>query len=284
MEKKIAVIEVASPPDKEKFSEATNLLKTVPFLEFFFFVDFLSNDWERRAVKFSEVFLSGEFDYLWAVRGGFGSMKLIPFLERYVPEMRKYAKRPVLIGYSDITALHAYLYSRLGISGIHGPNLLDLIYLEKTSLEKLITFLNSDTGEILLEGISYREGQAEGIVLGGNLVTFSSLCGTPYLIFPKNVILVLEEINEKPHKIERALLQLVFSFRDRIKGMVLGNMGLERERERELLEAMGSLLPEDIPIGYGFPIGHIPHSQFFLIGKKGRLEVTKERATLVQDT
>lgn len=280
MEKKIAVIDVASPPDKEKFSEAQNLLKTEPFLEVISFVDFLSDNWERKAARFLEVFLSGEFDYLWAVRGGFGSMKLLPFLDRYVPEIRKHIKKPILIGYSDITALHTYLYSRLGVSGIHGPNLLDLIHLEKTSLEKLITFLNSDTDKILLEGLSYREGQAEGIVLGGNLATFSSLCGTPYLILPERVILMLEEINEKPHKIERALLQLVFSFGERIKGVVFGNLGLEKEEE--LLSAVISFLPEDIPIGYGFPIGHISHSQFFMIGKSGRLYVTREGAVLVQ--
>lgn len=281
MEKKIAVIDVASPPDKEKFLKAQSLLKKASSLKISYFVSFLPNNWKEKAVKFLEIFLSEEFDYLWAVRGGFGSMKLFPFLEEFISETKKSPKKPILIGYSDITALHTYLYSRLGVSGIHGPNLLDLIHLEKTSFEKLMTFLNSDTSKILLEGISYREGQAEGIVLGGNLTTFSSLCGTSYLIFPEKVILVLEEINEKPHKIERNLLQLVFSLGKRIRGLVFGNMGLERERD--LLDAMVSFLPKDIPIGYGFPIGHTPYSLFFLTGKKGRLEVTLEKAILVQN-
>lgn len=280
MEKKIAIVEVASTPEKETYLKAEKMIKDIPLLKITSFVKFNPSSIEEKAKKFFEIFSSQEFDYIWAVRGGFGSIKLFPYLNKLFRNLGQNLKPSLLIGYSDITALHTYLYTKLNVPGIHGPNFINLVDLKKNCFINLLNFLTCKTRKITLEGIPFKQGEAKGTVLGGNLATLCSLCGTRYFPKLKEVILVLEEINEKPYRIERSLLQLIYFLGKKLKGIAFGNLGIEEEKE--MLKSLSSFLPKGIPIGYNFPVGHISNSQFFLIGVKGRLEVDKEKALLVQ--
>ncbi len=275
--KAVAVIAPASPPPKELYEEAVEILRSYR-ISFKSYVDFTASPPGFKAFLLQELLKDGNFFYIWSARGGFGSIKLLPYLDELLEDGKF---NTYIVGFSDITALHLYFYKRFKAPGIHAPMITDLPILEETTVKILIDVLFSKK-DVQLEGKHYRDGEAEGVLIGGNLMTLASLCGTSYFPDVKECILFVEDRKEKFYRLERAMLQIIFSIRkERIKGLILGDLG--GENPLKLIENLKEFLPQNIPIGYDFPIGHNSKNSPVIIGKKAYLRAKGDMMELFQE-
>lgn len=278
-EVKIALFSPASPPSLRAYQRGIKVLRKNN-ISFRSFVDFSDSSPSFKAFLFYELITNQDFEFIWAVRGGFGAIKMIPYLEEFFSEKIKINIYSFLIGFSDVTTLHLYLYKKFRKKGLHAPMIVNLPNLSEKVLKNLFEVILGNK-DISLEGLAYREGEKEGILLGGNLITLASLCGTSYLPFEKSIILIIEETKEKKYRAERAFLQLIFTLGiENIKGIVIGDLG--KIEPLEFLKGVEEFLPRDIPIGYAFSFGHIKNNLPLIIGEKAYLVVKDDKAQLFQ--
>ncbi len=137
-------------------------------------------------------------------RGGYGLLRLLPFLERAT-----FARRPrPIVGFSDGTALLA-LVASAGVASIHGPVVTQLAALGSADRQALYQRLETPGPSVVLDALTeVVPGRARGPLLGGNLEVFSRLLGTPYLPDVSGAILFFEDLGERPYRIDRLLTAL----------------------------------------------------------------------------
>ena len=225
-----------------------------------------------------------------AVRGGYGCLRLLPHLD--YEAARAYPK--LLVGYSDITALHLALLRYADLPGISGPMIaIDWPDLDSASEALFWAIARGETcdsligpsGELLRP---LRAGTAEGPLLGGNLSTIVRLLGTPYLPSFEHAILFVEDVSEPPYRIDAMLAQLRLAGAfDKLGGLVLG--GFTRWQP-ETDKACASPSPGEIfreyfadagfPVAEGLVYGHFPVKNSLPVGGRARLQVTSDMARL----
>lgn len=207
---------------------------------------YLAGTDERRAEEFMEAFTDDEVDAVACVRGGYGVMRMLDRLD--FETIRKHPK-PVL-GYSDITALHAALQAEAGLVSFHGPGPSSGLGTEEGPTEFTVRSLvqameehdpkagyTIDVPESVAKVAAYGSGKATGRLVGGNLSLISALEGTPYAIDCEDAILLIEDVNEAPYRIDRMLAQLKLAGKlKQIKGAVLGQFTTEFVREDKLTD------------------------------------------------
>ena len=221
---------------------------------------------EVRARDIMEFFKDEEVDAILCLRGGFGSIRLLEYLD--FEEIKRNPK--IFVGFSDITTLHSAFQKKSDLITFHGPMAASNFFfflLDKVSWEGLFKLLENSEIESEIknpEGEPLKKlvgGKATGRSIGGNLVTFVSNMGTEYDVEYEDTILFIEEIGEPAYKIDRALTQLINSkgFKG-IKGIILGdfnNCGGENENAYSLMELFEERLGNlGIPVIYNFKSGH----------------------------
>lgn len=275
----IAIIQPSSPPDRELFERGLEVLRKwkIPFKSY---VDFEEAQASQKAFLLYELMTSFKFTHLWAARGGGGAIKLLPYLDEFFGAKAFPVKYlPKLIGFSDITTLHLYFWKKFKKVGLHAPMLVNLPELEKKSLNHLKKLLLEGSKSFKISGLAYRKGHSKGILIGGNLSILASLCGTSYFPYEEEVILFIEETNEKLYRMERAFLQILYSLpRGALRGIVLGDLG--EIRAEVFLREMEEFIPENVPIGYGFPFGHTSMNISLPIGVRAYFKISNKRAEL----
>ncbi len=147
-------------------------------------------------------------DGVWSIRGGYGAMRLLDAIDydawRWKPK--------ALIGYSDITALHAAIGARADLVTYHGPTARAVLTdLTRASLIRAVASRSSPYEVTHRDAVTVRAGCARGRLVGGNLALVASLIGTPYALDLDGAILVLEDVNEAVYRIDRMLTQLALS-------------------------------------------------------------------------
>ena len=198
-------------------------------------------------------------DGIWCLRGGYGAMRLLPHVD--VDAMRR---RPrALIGYSDITALHAALGGPAGVITYHAPHAATrLSPFSHTSLELAVVQHRESCGHAP-GARTLRPGRVEGRLIGGNLALLASLCGTPFAPDYTDAILVLEDIGEPTYRIDRMLRQLALSGAlGRVAGLAFGSFTDSTEEGDASSRALDDVLREaadmaGVPAVAGVPVGHI---------------------------
>jgi len=225
---------------------------------------------------------------IWCLRGGYGSMRLIPHLLKIKPP-----KRPKLfIGFSDITSLHLFLSQSWGWPVIHGRTisqlsialkqtkdrafLKDLIFGRKESKTfKNLVPLNKSATQVL---------SLSGVITGGNLRMIQSSLGTPWEIRPKGKILFIEDVSERGYSLDRMFEQLIQArlFDNRIKAIIFGDFTDGKEKNgndltSDALLRFASRVPypvlKGLPAGHGeinYPVPFNVNCQLF-IGKKAAI-------------
>jgi muramoyltetrapeptide carboxypeptidase len=209
----------------------------------------------------------------WMVRGGYGLTRLLV----KVPWERA-INRPVL-GFSDGTALHVALRQSAGIHGVHAPVIHSLSSSSVASREALQRLLQEGVlpnlvGHKLSGGES---GKVFAPVVGGNLCMLSAMCGTRWQLDAAGSILLLEEINEPPYKVDRMINQLRMSgVMDGVVGVALGSFtgteppeGEGWSTEELLLDLLSDL---SVPIIAGLPVGHSADNFPFVFGKPALIQ------------
>lgn len=210
-------------------------------------------------------------DGVWLARGGFGLTRLLHRLPGgLVPS------RPV-IGFSDATALFAALWRRAHTALVHGPVLQSLADLADAASQAALRSLLLDGGRGCWAGREIVPGSASGPVLGGNVCTLASLVGTDHALRAEGAILVLEEVGERPYRVDRLLTQLLRSGAfEGVAAIAFGTfLGCEEpghpewEAERIAAEVLSVL---GVPVVAGLPIGHGPANRAFVWGERATLE------------
>jgi muramoyltetrapeptide carboxypeptidase len=191
-----------------------------------------------------------------------------------------------IIGFSDITALHQWR-QRNGFVSIHGPVLTQLGRLQRSASERLFSLLESTLPAQSIQGATTLvDGNAEGMLLGGNLSVFTRLIGTPYMPDLDGAILLLEDVGERPYRLDRMWthLQLAGVFR-KVAGIVLGSFTGCEEREENYTshDVLGELaVATGLPCAAGFPIGHGDTNEPVPLGVRVRLDATAKRLTFIE--
>jgi len=212
-----------------------------------------------------------------AARGGYGAAMTLPFLD-----LESLIDRPKwIVGYSDVTALHAAV-NNLGVESIHGGMAQNLS--NATTAESLRRALFGEAeGLKIVTNENCKEGVAEGRLVGGNLSLIYSLGGTAYDLNTKQAILFIEDTGESNYSLDRMLTQLKLSGKlDNIVGVVVGQfIKMSQGNDRSVEEIIASkFADQDIPIMYGVNVGHDQPNNAICLGRRVRLTVDASNASL----
>ena len=186
---------------------------------------------KSRAEYFLEHLFDKNVKALWAFRGGEGTADTIPFIHKYYKKIAKLSPKPI-IGFSDITPLLIYFAQIYHWPTIHGPGAIQLIkhYLNNGSWRAVFQFLlgqceHANITQLKpLNSAAKVNKQIHGELIGGNLSLLNISIADIWEINTRNKIIIIEEVNEKPHVVKRTLnyLQRLEKFKH-AKAIVLGN-------------------------------------------------------------
>ncbi len=228
-----------------------------------------------------------ELTAIWAARGGFGATRMLHKLDPRALSQR----RCPIIGFSDVTALLCWAWVHAERKGIHGPVVAQLGELPPSDVDRVFELLRGELPSPLQadEGTVLRGGTVEGPLIAGNLEVLRSLIGTSSMPSLRGCILALEEVGERPYRIDRALTHLLASGALRgVHGIAVGQLRSCEEPVEGgsqgpsavdvVLERLGSL---GVPVVTGLPFGHAP-DQNLALGFGARHRLLADDATLEQ--
>ena len=246
----------------------------------------------ERAGDLNAMFADREVKGIICVRGGSGAARLLPLLD--YERIRRNPK--VLLGYSDITALHCALQAKTGLVTFHGPigsgswNRFNAEQFRQLFFERQwMEYRNKqEAGDELVprrnRTMTINPGKARGALVGGNLAVLSALAGSSYLPAFDGKILFLEDVSEAPYRIDRMMSTLkLMGALDRIAGFVWGECsdcnpggGYGSLTIEQILDHY--LKPLKIPAYRGAMIGHIREQ--FILPVGGEVELDADAGTL----
>jgi len=242
---------------------------------------FLAGSDGERAADLHEMFRDPEVKAIIAARGGYGSGRLLPLLDPTV--VREHPK--IFVGHSDITFLLNDFVQRAGLVTFHGPLLAGLPQRAEAA-EHMLTML---TGERMGWHEAAQEvvqpGTAEGLLAGGCLSVIVATSGTPYALQTQGRLLFLEDVNEKPYRIDRMLTQMrQAGALDNVAGVVFGEMNGCAAAEDEKVSVRDviaeAFADATYPVAFGLPSGHGAGTLTVPLGVHARL--AGERLTLLE--
>lgn len=205
-------------------------------------------------------------------RGGYGVTRLL----EHVDWSHFVASPRWIVGFSDITALHAGAWSH-GVASLHASNVTAVGRGDRRTREGLLDYLEAPTRQRSWTGLdTIRAGCAEGPLVGGNLTLLQACAAAGSLHMPRGAILVLEDVTERPYRLDRALTSLLSGgfFRD-VAGVILGEfLQCDPAPDGVTADAMlrERLLPLAVPIVAGAPVGHGRNNEPFVCGATVRLD------------
>ena len=260
----VRVVAPSGPVPREAFAEGAALLAARYRLRYddglFTRTGYLAGPDERRLAEVRAALEDPEARAVIMARGGYGLLRLLPFLD---PAVIARNPRPV-VGFSDGTALLATA-ARANLAAIHGPVVTQLGSLGSTDQQALFALLEQPGPRLLLEGLDELiPGRVRGPLMGGNLEVFSRLVGTPFMPDLSGAILFFEDLGERPYRLDRLLtaLDLAGVFGAAV-AVVAGDFSGCREPEptradsptadEVLVERLGRL---PIPVALGGAFGH----------------------------
>jgi muramoyltetrapeptide carboxypeptidase len=247
---------------------------------------YLAGEDAKRAADINRAFTDRAVDAVFALRGGWGSGRLLPHLD-----YAAIARAPkLLLGYSDITALLLALHQRSQLIGVHGPNL----------LSDWNPFVVDVLRRLLFEGeqLEYRPyrpktdslttmegriqtlvpGRAEGVLVGGNLTVLASLVGTPYLPSMDGCLLFLEDVHEAVYRTDRSLTQLALAgILERVNGVIFGSFSDIPPQDGYGAFALYEILEQHCraagkPAFLGASFGHTRHNAPLPVGVRAAMD------------
>jgi muramoyltetrapeptide carboxypeptidase len=243
---------------------------------------------ERRTRELEEMFVRDDVRAIVCARGGYGANYVLEKLD-----LAKIEAHPkIFVGYSDPTALLTYFCDALGLVTFHGPMVAkDWAQAGRVDLASWQAALTSATAWDLdlgagSEASGLADGAGEGILYGGCLSILVASLGTPFEIKTAGKILFLEDVAEKPYRIDRMLMQLKLAGKlDEVRGIIFGEMVDCQQTanqgytlEEVIPRIVGSLR---VPVAYGVRSGHVTAGNITLpIGVRARLTVSGGQVSL----
>jgi muramoyltetrapeptide carboxypeptidase len=235
---------------------------------------YFAGDDAARAADLNAALRDPSVDGVWCLRGGYGAMRILPRLD-----LAALAARPrALIGYSDITALHAAVGRATGLVSYHGPTARAVLTpFSRRSLERAVTAGGDPCGRAP-EAEVVRGGTARGRLAGGNLALLASLAGTPYAPDLADSILVLEDVSEGVYRVDRMLQQLHLAGRlDGVRAIAFGHCTNCPEESDDGARRLADVVAEHadrlaVPCLLGVPVGHIDDQWTVPLGAAAELD------------
>lgn len=209
-----------------------------------------------------------------AARGGYGATRLLPALD--VARVRTAARW--LVGFSDVTALHA-LWARAGLCSMHAPMVCSLPDASAGLQAAFFALLEGGQPPPLTDLTCLHGGRAEGRLFGGNLTVLSALVGTPYMPPLDDVVLVIEDVGERPYRLDRVLTSLLAAGVLRgVRAVVAGTFsqcapGPDGVSAADVIAERLSGL--DVPIVIDAPVGHVPENTPLLFGAHAKVDADR---------
>lgn len=244
----------------------------------------------ERARDLNQLFADPDVDAILAVRGGWGTNRLLPFLD--YDSIRRHPK--IVMGYSDITSLLLALYAKSRFVTFHGPvgisswNAFSVSQVRRLLFEgEAIRMTNPRTSREALVETQHRvqtitPGTARGPLAGGNLSVLTSLLGSDYLPDWEGHVLFLEDVGEDIYRIDRMMTQLKLAgVLDQLAGFVFGRCtrcepGSGGYGSLTLMEVLHDhVAPFDIPAWYGSMIGHLKNKFTVPLGVPAKIDAEK---------
>jgi len=289
----IRIVSPASPVAEEKLAPGLEILEKAGFCvtlapHALDSNDYLAGDDAARAGDLSEAFSDPKVSCVLCARGGYGSARLLPMLD--LDSMAASGK--MFVGFSDVTSLHLAL-GRRGLVTFHAPMLLSFVTPREDWVRQSFVSLlqgsaqappGAPSGECLVPGV------AEGDVIGGCLCLLTDSLGTPEALDATGRILLIEDVDENPHRVDAMLTHLLASgVLQSAAGIVVGEMtNTDSMRDstigsrpwREIVQER--LAPLGLPAVVGFPFGHAKGMLSLPLGIRARLDAVAGTLTYLE--
>lgn len=243
---------------------------------------YLAGDDARRAAELMQFVRAPDIDAIVCARGGYGCDRILDRLDAQA--FRKAAKP--LVGYSDVTALLLWQRRCAGLAGFHGPMLEHGGEQPPDVLAGLLGQLTGASEPPRLTGTGRGGGRAEGRLAGGSLTLVAASLGTPWEIETEGAILLLEEVGERPYRVDRMLQQL------RAAGKLAGLAGIgfgdlstcvDDRYETRIGEVVAEVVaPLGVPCVTELPFGHVRENAAWPVGGRATLDGSTGELTVLE--
>ncbi|MCM2359609.1 MAG: LD-carboxypeptidase [Geobacteraceae bacterium] len=233
----------------------------------------------EKADQLHRAFADPGIDIILAQRGGYSAMKSLPFIDFEL--IKNHPK--ILAGFSDLCAWLNPIHERTGLVTLHAPMVINL---DAPTPFTVNSFMNAVTGypekDLLKDApvTVYNSGIASGTLKGGNLITITALIHTDWDVKMDNAILFLEDVDEKPHQVDRYLTQWILSGKFRgVKAVILGDFrGIE---SRQVHDMLASQMELNFPVIHCPYVGHVKNKITMPVGAEVELN-TDTRQLLIK--
>ncbi len=219
--------------------------------------DFLAGADPDRAADLAAAWLDPEVAAIFCARGGYGAARLLAHLD--LASLARRTNPPWLVGSSDVTALHTAVHQTLGVATVFGPMVANAALGGQDPCEPsrthLAAVLFGTDPPALPAGRVLVGGDARGRLVGGTLTLLAAAVGTPWAGNAAGAVVVLEDVDEAPYRLDRMVTQLLQSgWFDGARAVALGSW--ERcgpQAEDVVADRLGGL---GVPLVAGLPVGH----------------------------
>jgi muramoyltetrapeptide carboxypeptidase len=294
---RIAVVAPASSFARDEFDAGIAELRRLgfePVYEDSIFArdGYVAGDASVRAAAFRRAWADPDVAALIAVRGGYGSVHILPLLDR--DDVRRTPKP--FIGFSDNTSILAWLTTRCGIVSFHGPMLEGRLAHGESAYDRdtftRVLSVDAPAGEIAHPALeALRPGEASGPLVGGTLTQLLASFRTPFEFDPPaGHVLFIDEVAERPYRLDRMLTQLRLSgCLARASALVFGELprcdepGESPVTARDVITRV--LADFSGPVLFGLPSGHTTGACLTLpFGVRARVVTGPRPAVIIEES
>jgi len=238
---------------------------------------------EQRLSDFQNALEDDSIKAVLCARGGYGTVRFIDEID-----FSKFIQNPKwIIGYSDITVLHSHIHSNFDTETIHGTMPINFPGNTSEALSTLQAALLGGNSKFEIQNSKLnRQGEANGLLTGGNLSILHNLIGTKSDIDTAEKILFIEDLDEYLYHIDRMMVAMKRSGKlAQLAGLIVGGMTKMNDNETPFGKTTEEIIWEhvqeyDYPVCFNFPTGHIDDNRALILGRKTNLSVGSERTLL----
>jgi muramoyltetrapeptide carboxypeptidase len=292
---RLAIVAPASPFDTDQFERGLAEVRDLGFEPVYDDTVFareryLAGPPALRAAALDRAWRDSSIAGLVAVRGGYGSAHLLPLLDPVVAR----AHPKVLLGYSDLTTLQVWMLQQAGVVSFQGPMLEGRLACgaegyDRHALLRVVGCAEA-AGEMVVPDLKVlRAGEASGPVVGGTLTQLAASMGTPWAFDPpQGAILFLEDVGERPYRLDRLVTQLKLAgVLRRVAGVMLGTFPRcdEPGGTPGAQDVLAALFADFTgPVVFGVPVGHVEGPSLTLpLGVRVRLAATGTPRVVIEE-
>ena len=241
--------------------------------------NFLFAQNEREAFKnFRKALDARDSCLIWVLRGGYGSTRLL----KYMDAVKKTSVKKILIGHSDATVLHDWIYKNFKWPSLHFPVLREMPDTALSSQNKFKKLLSGEASDVFFNLKLLNKQKKRKLisqVTGGNMTLLQSTLGTSW-DFSRKGFLFLEDVNEKPYRIHRILWQMKHSgFFQKVQAVIFGKW---QKDSSEIIQQVLRPFAESVcfPVFVDLPCGHGKINDPLPLGTRAELSWEKSKAEL----